>query len=69
MRKLHIEFYAKFAYNMRIGGVFMYKKMYYYLFNAIIDILEMEDVNEIKEYLKKAQLHTEEIYISSDEDD
>ena len=44
-----------------------YQKMYAVAFNAISDALEELDklnIGAAKEYLKEAQFHTEEIYMS-----
>ena len=46
----------------------VYKKMYLGLFNAVTDALEKDDVDEIKEILKKGQIDSEEIYISNEDD-
>jgi len=46
-----------------------YQKMYAVAFNAISDALEeldKLDIGAAKEYLKEAQFHTEEIYMSQD---
>ena len=46
-----------------------YQKMYAVAFNAISDALEELDklnIGAAKEYLKEAQFHTEEIYMSQD---
>ena len=46
-----------------------YQKMYSVLFNAVSDALEELDklnIGAAKEYLKEAQFHTEEIYMSQD---
>ena len=46
-----------------------YQKMYSVLFNAVSDALgELDKLNigAAKEYLKEAQFHTEEIYMSQD---
>ncbi len=45
----------------------VYKKMYFKLFNAITDSLELKEKEIADELLKKAQIETEEIYISSGE--
>ncbi len=42
----------------------IYKKMYYKLFNAITDSLQVEDKKVADELLKNAQIETEEMYIS-----
>ena len=47
----------------------LYKKMYLHLFNAVTDTLEENNIEEIKRTLIKAQQETEEIYISSSEED
>ncbi len=41
----------------------LYKKMYYKLFNAITDVLDMDIPEEAAEKLKNTQILTEEIYI------
>ncbi len=46
----------------------LYKKMYYHLFNAVTDALEENNIEEIKRTLIKAQQETEEMYISSEEE-
>lgn len=46
----------------------VYKKMYLGLFNAVTDALEKDDVDEIIEILKQAQIDAEEIYINSTEE-
>lgn len=46
----------------------VYKKMYLGLFNAVTDALEKDDVDEIIEMLKQAQIDAEEIYINSTEE-
>ena len=48
-----------------------YQKMYAIAFNAISDALEELDklnIGMAKDYLKKAQIQTEELYISQDEE-
>lgn len=48
-----------------------YQKMYAVAFNAISDALEELDklnIGTAKECLKEAQFHTEELYISQDEE-
>ena len=47
----------------------LYKKMYLHLFNAVTDTLEENNIEEIKRTLIKAQQETEEIYISSSEEE
>ena len=47
----------------------IYKKMYYHLFNVITDALEADNPDDIKRLLIKGQQETEEMYISSDEED
>ena len=49
--------------------MYLYKKMYYYLFNAVTDALEENNIEEIKRTLIKAQQETEEMYISSEEEE
>jgi hypothetical protein len=46
----------------------MYKKMYLLLFNTISRALEENDIEQIKQLLKKAQRDAEEICIESDEE-
>ena len=46
----------------------MYKKMYFHLFNVIIDALEETDINVLKEILKQGQIETEEMYINGNEE-
>ncbi len=41
----------------------MYKKMYYKLFNAITDAIEIDDKEKADEILKNAQIETEEMFI------
>ncbi len=67
MQKLHIDFYAKFAYNVQ-GVNYMYKKMYFKLFNIVTDALEEKDINAVKELLRNGQIETEEMYINGNED-
>ncbi len=45
----------------------IYKKMYLRLFNSITDVLEVNDIDVIKEKLKEAQIEAEEIYISAED--
>lgn len=48
----------------------MYKKMYYQLFNAIIDALELLEQGRLQEagdLLKRAQQDAEETYLSEEE--
>ena len=45
----------------------MYKKMYLILFNAIIDSLKENDINEIKRTLILAQQKAEEVCMDSAE--
>lgn len=48
-----------------------YQKMYSVLFNAVSDALKELDklnIGVAKEYLKEAQFHTEEIYMSQSGD-
>ena len=45
----------------------IYKKMYYHLFNGVLDALKAETKTECDEFLKKAQIETEELYISVEE--
>ena len=47
----------------------LYKKMYLHLFNAVTDTLEENNIEEIKRSLIKAQQETEEIDISSTEEE
>ncbi len=47
----------------------LYKKMYYRLFNAVTGALEENSIEEIKTILIKAQQETEEMYISSTEEE
>ena len=47
----------------------IYKKMYYHLFNAVTDALEENNIEKIKTILIKAQQETEEMYISSPEEE
>jgi len=67
MQNLHIDFYAKFAYNIQEVN-YMYKKMYFKLFNIITDALEENDVEKIRVILKNGQIETEEMYINANED-
>ena len=67
MHKLHIVFYAIIAYNI-LEVTIMYKKMYLLLFNTISRALEENDIEQIKQILKKAQRDAEEICIESDEE-
>lgn len=49
-----------------------YQKMYSVLFNAVSDALKELDklnIGAAKEYLKEAQFHTEEIYMSQGDGD
>lgn len=49
-----------------------FEKLYYFMFNAVTDALELIDAKEYgsaREELKKAQLKAEALYISSDEED
>lgn len=46
----------------------MYKKMYYRLFNVILDALKEDDIERIKDMLIKGQQSTEEMYISYSSD-
>ena len=46
----------------------IYKKMYYHLFNAITDIFETDVDDFTREKLKQAQLETEEMYISVEDE-
>lgn len=46
----------------------VYKKMYYHLFNEITDILETDVDDFTREKLKQAQIDTEEMYISIEDD-
>ncbi len=45
----------------------LYKKMYYQLFNAITDAVNEKNPVKRIEILKHAQIETEEMYISFDE--
>ena len=47
----------------------LYKKMYYHLFNVITDALDENNEDDIKRLLIKGQQETEEIYISSTEEE
>lgn len=47
---------------------YMYKEMYYHLFNVILDALSKDDIAEIKEILISGQLETEEMYMSDTPD-
>jgi hypothetical protein len=46
----------------------MYKKMYIILFNAITDALQENNINKMKDILKKAQVLAEEICLTSEDD-
>lgn len=49
----------------------LYQKMYCIMFNAITDALnELDEMNigKAKECLKEAQFHTEELFMSQDEE-
>ena len=46
----------------------VYKKMFYHLFNAITDILDTDVDDFTREKLKQAHIHTEEMYISIEDD-
>ena len=46
----------------------MYKKMYYHLFNVILDALKTDDTEKMKQILIKGQQETEEMYISAVDD-
>ena len=45
----------------------LYKKMYYHLFNAVTDVLDITNEEKVKELLIKAQQETEEIYIGAED--
>ena len=47
----------------------IYKKMYYRLFNKVTDAIESESKKLSDEILKQAQRETEEMYISSEEEE
>ena len=42
----------------------LYKKMYYYLFNAVTDAIRADTKSETDEILKQAQIKTEDMYIN-----
>lgn len=42
----------------------LYKKMYYYLFNAVTDAIRADTKSETAEILKQAQIKTEDMYIN-----
>lgn len=42
----------------------LYKKMYYHLFNAILDAIKAEDKTSADMILMRAQSETEEMYIN-----
>ena len=45
----------------------LYKKMYYHLFNAVTDAIRCETKEEADIILKKAQITTEDLYVSGEE--
>lgn len=42
--------------------------MYFRLFNTVTDALEENDIEKMREILKKGQIETEEMYINGEED-
>ena len=47
----------------------LYKKMYYRLFNRVTDALNAKTKEESDEILKNAQIETEEMYISFEDEE
>lgn len=47
----------------------MYKKTSYHLFNKISDAIELSSEATVIELLKQAQIETEEIYISDNQEE
>ena len=45
----------------------LYKQMYYHLFNAVTDAIRSETKEEADVFLKKAQIKTEDMYVSGEE--
>ena len=45
----------------------LYKNMYYHLFNAVTDAIRSETKEEADVILKKAQIKTEDMYVSGEE--
>ena len=58
----------QYLHTMIFDVYYMYKEMYYHLFNVILDALSKDDIAEIKEILISGQLETEEMYMSDTPD-